>query len=168
MHTFTIFRGYLGSTRDMHTFVYHNMEPAPKRLKTTKLHDPRQYPELHAEPHGRGKSWFYTLNNYTPEDEERLQSISCLYHVYGREIAPTTGTRHLQGCITFENTYRYPKAIKLLQAQNVDRVKFIDHARNYCMKDGDLFILDNRKPQGHRSDINDVCEHCSGGALDVM
>lgn len=41
----------------------------------------------------------FTLNNYTEEDEQRIQAGVEFYRyaVYGRELAPTTGTRHLQG-----------------------------------------------------------------------
>jgi len=41
----------------------------------------------------------FTLNNYTDEDERRIQEGIELYRfaIYGRETAPTTGTRHLQG-----------------------------------------------------------------------
>lgn len=41
----------------------------------------------------------FTLNNYGPEDENRIQSNGELYRyaIYGREVAPTTGTKHLQG-----------------------------------------------------------------------
>lgn len=41
----------------------------------------------------------FTLNNYSEEDERRIQEGTEFYRyaVYGRELAPTTGTRHLQG-----------------------------------------------------------------------
>nr|QJI53602.1 MAG: replication associated protein [Circoviridae sp.] len=41
----------------------------------------------------------FTLNNYTEEDEQRIQQSVDLYQyaIYGREVAPGTGTRHLQG-----------------------------------------------------------------------
>lgn len=51
----------------------------------------------------RSTSWIGTMNNYTDEDEARLQNYNCKYLVYGREIAPTTGTRHLQIYIVFNS-----------------------------------------------------------------
>lgn len=51
----------------------------------------------------RSRSFVYTFNNYTADDETAIQAQSCRYHVYGRELAPTTGTRHLQGYIVFPN-----------------------------------------------------------------
>lgn len=41
----------------------------------------------------------FTLNNYTEEDERRIQESSEIYRyaIYGRELAPTSGTPHLQG-----------------------------------------------------------------------
>lgn len=51
----------------------------------------------------RSRAFVFTFNNYTPEDESRIQSINCKYCIYGRETAPTTGTPHLQGYIYFPN-----------------------------------------------------------------
>lgn len=47
----------------------------------------------------------FTLNNYGEEDERRIKTEAHRYKyaVYGRETAPTTGTRHLQGYINFRN-----------------------------------------------------------------
>lgn len=47
----------------------------------------------------------FTLNNYNGEDEQRIQNETARYKyaIYGRETAPTTGTRHLQGYINFLN-----------------------------------------------------------------
>lgn len=41
----------------------------------------------------------FTLNNYGEDDETRIQGSTDLYQyaIYGRETAPNTGTRHLQG-----------------------------------------------------------------------
>jgi len=48
----------------------------------------------------------WTWNNYTEADVEHLKSFSekdCDYIVFGREIAPTTGTPHLQGYVEWRN-----------------------------------------------------------------
>lgn len=53
------------------------------------------------------RSIFCTWNNYTSVDEALLQELirdkRTVYGVYGKEIAPTTGTPHLQFYIVFEN-----------------------------------------------------------------
>lgn len=49
---------------------------------------------------GRGVRWRFTLNNYTAVETMAIQSElveHCRYIIYGRETAPTTGTKHLQG-----------------------------------------------------------------------
>ena len=42
----------------------------------------------------------WTLNNYTDDDVDVLQkdlAELCKFAIFGREICPTTGTKHLQG-----------------------------------------------------------------------
>lgn len=111
---------------------------------------------------GRGhKSWMYTINNYTDTDEKRLQSLDCTFHVYGREIGES-GTPHLQGCITFNTAMRFNAASRVLGGHlTVPRV--LDQARNYCMKDSDCYIKDNRK-QGERTDIQQLSDMIASGA----
>lgn len=111
---------------------------------------------------GRGKSFMYTLNNYSDEDVERLKLLECKYHVIGKEEAPTTGTPHLQGCITFNKTLRYAAARKLIGGHLLCP-EVIETARNYCMKDKDFIVIDNRKQRGTRSDLNEVTSFVKEG-----
>lgn len=111
-----------------------------------------------------GKTWMYTINNYTDKDEEFLQRLECSYHVYGREVGEK-GTPHLQGCITFKKAMRFSKVSRLIKG-HLTRPKVVEAARNYCMKDGDVFVKDNRVGQGSRSDLHEVCDFLkSGGSL---
>ena len=54
--------------------------------------------------------WCYTLNNYTEnyDYEEYLKRADFKIKrvVYGREVAPTTGTKHHQGYIEFFRSVR--------------------------------------------------------------
>lgn len=60
----------------------------------------------------RALRWCFTLNNYTPEDEQVLLALPDIkYMIYGHETAPETGTPHLQGFIVFE-TRKYMNWIK--------------------------------------------------------
>jgi len=45
------------------------------------------------------RNWVFTLNNYTDDDIDRLANPyeQVKYIAYGKEIAPTTETPHLQG-----------------------------------------------------------------------
>lgn len=47
----------------------------------------------------RFRNFVFTLNNYTEEEEEQIHSTlaTCKWGICGREVAPTTGTPHLQG-----------------------------------------------------------------------
>lgn len=46
--------------------------------------------------------WAWTLNNYSEGDLEVVQAWDCAWMVYGKEIAPTTGTPHLQGAVIWK------------------------------------------------------------------
>lgn len=92
----------------------------------------------------RSRRYVFTLNNYTPEDELRLQALNgdsgIKYLVYGREVA-ASGTPHLQGFAIFAGTLRFGAA-KLaigstahLEVAHGTSVQ----ASRYCKKDGDFY-----------------------------
>ena len=82
----------------------------------------------------------FTLNNYTAEELAHVMSPPAGYNVvFGKEIAPTTGTPHLQGCVWKEDGERF----KRLTARNivgkrayVDKSNSLEGAIGYCLKDG--------------------------------
>jgi len=90
----------------------------------------------------RCKSWPFTLNNYTLQNELDIQLLakmdnSILYLVYGREVCPTTGTPHLQGFIQFK-TKRSFMVVKCLlpwgcHIEPLKKTPF--EAADYCKKD---------------------------------
>lgn len=104
----------------------------------------------------------YTLvyNNYTAEGEEKLKAWlteKCKYAVYGHEIAPTTGTPHLQGYISLDKK----KTMKTIQNEldklgiklalkNADKSAEVN--RKYCIKDGkDIFETGEINITGHKA-----------------
>ncbi len=101
------------------------------------------------------RSWFYTLNNYTEAEYELFIGVTdnVSYHVVGKEIAPTTGTPHLQGCITFKQTKRLGAVRELLPRAHHQIVRMIDHARTYCKKDNRFWESGPQPFAGRRSDI---------------
>jgi len=50
-------------------------------------------------------NWIFTLNNYTSHEVDLIKSLPFSYLQFGYEIAPTTGTPHLQGLICFSSQF---------------------------------------------------------------
>lgn len=87
------------------------------------------------------KNWVFTLNNYTQEDEQQIQDYDFNYIIYGHEIAPTTGTPHLQGYFQLKTKKRLeylkkrlPNKIHLEKAYGS-----YDSNRQYCSKDNKTY-----------------------------
>lgn len=126
----------------------------------------------------RGKYWVFTLNN--PTDGEKL-AVAALgqrefvqYLVVGREVAPTTGTPHLQGYIIFTSLHTL-RRVKLLISQRVFAQRAAGtptQAADYCKKEGDYDEYGTLPTQtgGRRSDWEHfrefVVNHQPGRILD--
>lgn len=100
------------------------------------------------------KTWCFTVPNYTEENLKVLDNIECSYIVYGKELAPTTGTPHLQGYVIFKRAHRLAQLRTFLPGAHFEPAKAQEQAANYCMKDGNFTVRDNRT-QGKRNDITD-------------
>jgi len=89
------------------------------------------------------RAWCFTLNNYTQADEDHIKNILtgfARYVVYGREIAPTTGTPHLQGYVYFHNARQHRAVTRLLPHAVVQPANGTTKQNyTYCTKDGDFF-----------------------------
>lgn len=102
---------------------------------------------------GRALRWLFVLNNYTDEEvrllNERLTTNEkVIYFVYGKEVAPSTGTPHLQGFIILNYRVNLKGIIKLfgIVRDGVNPVHFristcrqVEDAAEYCKKDGIVF-----------------------------
>jgi len=83
----------------------------------------------------RSTNYRFTHNNY---DNTALEdTVPCLYIIYGKEVAPTTGTPHLQGVIRFASKKSFKQVIDLLPGCNIDPCDALTAAIAYCKKDGD-------------------------------
>jgi hypothetical protein len=116
----------------------------------------------------QAKRWVFTLNNYSGADEQLLEQLSnsndVVTLIYGREVAPGTGTNHLQGMIIFATRKRlrqirnYPP----FQRAHLEVMRSTpQRAREYCIKDGDYVefgepVRENQ--QGRRNDIHQIIE----------
>lgn len=122
----------------------------------------------------------FTLNNYTEQDILNISMVpldKIQYLIYGKEIAPTTGTPHLQGYIELKRSQRLSYIKKILNNKFVhieNRFGTQKQAITYCQKDHDyteLGILKrNTDPvtkkigkQGHRSDISNIWDSVKSG-----
>lgn len=88
----------------------------------------------------KSRAYVFTLNNYTSEDEKYLQTVlQYQYLVYGREIAPQTGTPHLQGYVYFTNPRGF-EAVRKLRKWSIQVAK-ADALKNgeYTKKGDDWF-----------------------------
>lgn len=106
----------------------------------------------------RSRAWCFTLNNYTEVDEKTIDDIECQYCIYGKEIAPTTNTIHLQGYIYFTNAITFNSIKKKLpnkchiekaMGSPQDNVK-------YCSKEGNTKVRGKQPIQGERKDLNEI------------
>lgn len=86
------------------------------------------------------KQYLCTLNNYTDEEVEKVQKFAkkhCQYLVYGKEIAPTTGTPHLQIYLYLLKKNRGTFIHKAIPRMAVMMNKVYGSAaenRDYCLK----------------------------------
>lgn len=86
------------------------------------------------------RNWCFTLNNYTEEEEVKLQSVNCKYLVYGREVGDQ-GTKHLQGFIVFCGARTLDRVARVFNKRahlEIKKGSFLQ-AIEYCKKDGDVF-----------------------------
>jgi hypothetical protein len=94
-----------------------------------------------------------------------MQSIPAQYHVYGREVAPTTFTPHLQGFITFKKSMRLSALKKFNQRACWSITRDTSHkAAAYCKKeDPNPFERGSAPTPGSRTDIHTACEMIKAG-----
>lgn len=93
----------------------------------------------------RTRGFCFTLNNWTEEEYQKVITYPCKYLIVGKEIAPTTGTPHLQGYYYFQND----KTIKQLK-KPFPRMSFrvangtAEQNQKYCSKDRDFYEIGTR------------------------
>lgn len=87
-------------------------------------------------PAEQSRKWVFTLNNPLPGDLDQLKDEAS-YLVVGNEVAPTTGTPHLQGYVYLKKLKRRPGVSKLIPRAYVEHARGT-HQQNkdYCTKGG--------------------------------
>jgi len=84
------------------------------------------------------KRFCFTVNNPKADDHTVLAALSCRYLCYGTEVAPTTGTPHLQGYVVFLANKTVVGAKKILPSGchiEIAKGSTGDNIR-YCSKEG--------------------------------
>jgi hypothetical protein len=96
----------------------------------------------------------FTLNNYTEDDVNKIQSAPHKYLIIGREIGES-GTPHLQGYIELEKRMRQNAVKKLLGARThfESRKGTAQQAADYCKKDNDYTESGTISQPGKRNDL---------------
>jgi len=97
--------------------------------------------------YSRHRNFVFTLNNYTKEDELAAQQLECRYVVFGYERAPTTGTPHLQGFVSFKDACTLTASSKILKRASFKIANTVTEAIDYCKKDGEYFERGDPPPR---------------------
>lgn len=90
----------------------------------------------------QSRGWCYTINNPTEDDENFAYNLSwgATYTVAGLEIAPTTGTVHIQGYVYFATLKSLKQMKELHEKAHWEYQRgTCAQAADYCKKDGDYF-----------------------------
>lgn len=119
----------------------------------------------------------FVINNWTPEEEEHLKAQvpeKLCYVLWAREIAPSTGTPHLQGYAEFKKRTRQKAAKAIIgqranlirpvgnQKSNIKYIKDPDKPGKPKNKPEDIFEYGTPKRQGTRTDIKEAKECIRG------
>ncbi|AIF71507.1 replication-associated protein [McMurdo Ice Shelf pond-associated circular DNA virus-3] len=87
----------------------------------------------------KNRNFVFTWNNYSDASKTYLSTLACKYVAYAEEVAPTTGTRHLQGFIAFTNAKTIQQARSKLPGCHVETMNgSIAQSEDYCSKAGTL------------------------------
>lgn len=97
-------------------------------------------PAIAARANSRSRAWCFTINNYTPETVAALNSIpmnlSKDYMCFQKEVAPTTGTRHIQGYIRWGNPRFFQYVSGVIPGHVQIARGSAEQNKAYCSKEG--------------------------------
>lgn len=124
-----------------------------------------------AEESLRDRAWIFTLNNYAAGHLTRISEMPfdfIRYVAYAEEVAPTTGTPHLQGFFYAHNDVSLKQLKKFLPSASW-RIMEGTFAQNeaYCSKQGKLVEFGERPMQGRRTDLI-MCKRRLDEGMSVM
>ena len=99
----------------------------------------------------RYRKWCFTLNNYSSDEEEKLIVFfddKAKKWIFGHEIAPTTGTPHLQGYVEFKSAKTLSSWKKFNPRISLDTAKgTLLQNFNYCTKEDGNYKYGGFRPK---------------------
>lgn len=128
-------------------------------------------------PSQQARNWCFTINNYTDDEVAILEALGTelpdiQYLVFGKEVAPETGTPHLQGYVSFSRRYTLVRAKEIICSRGHFEVAkgSPKQASDYCKKDKDYSEFGNLPGgKGARTDLARVAQLVrEGAALSVI
>jgi len=87
----------------------------------------------------QAKNWLFTINNWTDADVDLLSGLvesdnGVTYCVFQKEIAPTSGTPHLQGYVSFEKKKKFGFVKRLIPGHLTVAKGSSKQNHKYCTK----------------------------------
>jgi len=102
----------------------------------------------------RSRKFVFTLNNYTDEHQRLLREAGFRYIIWGREVAPTTETRHLQGYVYLRSASTMSTMRRKICGAHIEIARGSNkQCIDYCKKDGDF--EEHGEPPRDREDGGD-------------
>jgi len=107
----------------------------------------------------RHHSWVFVINNYTESDMFAVQYLfkKVAYGIVGKEVAPTTGTPHLQGYCRLIDSMSMPALKKILTRAKLIVANGGDMANQvYSSKEAIWLEVGTPSEQGRRNDLKEI------------
>jgi len=127
-----------------------------------KLHKSGQG-NIEPDQNKRCRGFCFTINNWSIDEREYLKDEKFTqkshYLIFGEEIAPTTGTPHLQGYIRFKDAKTLKSAQKLIGKRSSIKIAKGTDIQNqkYCGKERtNVFEYGTPSKQGERTDLSEI------------
>ena len=117
----------------------------------------------------RWSRFVFTLNNYTDLEYTQLKesSITTKWFIMGKEVAPATGTPHLQGACVIGKQLALSTIKKWpgMERAHLEEMKGspVD-SHKYCSKDGDFYEWGVSPKPGERTDLKQAAQRILAGA----
>lgn len=126
----------------------------------------------------QSKFYCFTVNNYSFDDEtdikvhaEDWKDTDASYCIFGKEIAPDTGTPHLQGYIEYSKKKRFAWVKRRFpRGTHIEARKgTAAQAAEYCKKGDDIWETGaiSQPRRGRRTDLDAIRQAIHAGATDL-